>query len=141
MRQPFAQLFVHLVWATWDRLPLITPHLEAPLYACMCAECRKLKVEVIALNGVEDHVHLLVRIPTTIAVAELAKQVKGSSSHLATHEVPGGDGFKWQGAYGAFSVSPHDVPAVREYVDRQKEHHATDHIDDELERIFIDVDE
>jgi putative transposase len=79
-------------------------------------------VEVVAFNGVTDHVHLLVRIPTTVSVADLVKQVKGSSSHMLGKRlrVP----FKWQGGYGAFSLSTSHVPRIREYVLNQEQHHA-----------------
>jgi putative transposase len=133
LRHSYSQLYVHLVWATWDRLPLITPDLRPALYGAIQKECSDLRVEVIALGGVADHVHLLVRIPTTVCVAELAKQVKGDSSHLVTHRVPGGAEFKWQGAYGAFSVSQSDVPRIREYILNQEAHHRDGRVDPEWE--------
>jgi REP element-mobilizing transposase RayT len=76
------------------------------------------------MGGTEDHAHVLVRLHPMVAVAELAKGMKGSSSHLITHEVDPHVGFKWQGSYGAFSVSPDDVPRVCAYIERQKQHHA-----------------
>jgi hypothetical protein len=56
-------------------------------------------------------------------VSELVKQVKGSSSHLITQQIGLGDFFKWQGAYGAFTVSKADLPRIESYILRQKEHH------------------
>src|SRR5947209_2742512 len=82
LRQPYTQLYIHLVWSTWDRLPLLTPELKATVYVCIQAECHALNTDVIATGGIEDHVHLLVRIPTTISIADLVKQIKGASSHL-----------------------------------------------------------
>jgi putative transposase len=122
MRKPFTKLYLHLVWSTWDRAPLITPELLEAVDRCIRGECAKLGVEVMAFGGVADHVHLLVRFPTTVSIAELVKQVKGSSSHLANQRlrVP----FKWQGRYGAFTVSPSHVPRIRDYVLNQERHHA-----------------
>jgi REP element-mobilizing transposase RayT len=110
-----------MVWATWDRAPLLEPGLMQVVDAAVRRECVGLKVEVVAFGGVSDHVHLLARIPTTISVAQLVKQVKGSSSHLLTNRlrVP----FKWQGGYGAFTVSKSLVPRVRDYVLDQERHH------------------
>src|SRR6188472_782208 len=71
MRQPFLQLYVHFVWATWDRLPLITPQAEARIYNCIAAKCHELKCDPIAIGGIEDHVHLLVRLAPTVAPATL----------------------------------------------------------------------
>jgi REP element-mobilizing transposase RayT len=69
-------------------------------------------------------VHLLVGLPATTSLAEFVRQVKGASSHLATHEVQTNGGFfKWQGAYGAVSVSPSSLPEVSAYIAHQREHH------------------
>jgi putative transposase len=133
MREPHTELYLHLVWSTWDRLPLLTPDLIQPVYACIQSECRELKTEVLAIGGTATHVHLLVRIPATLTVACLAKQVKGASSHLVTHRLDPPDGFKWQGAYGAFTVSRSDVPRICAYVLRQEEHHRNSTLDQELE--------
>jgi REP element-mobilizing transposase RayT len=124
MRAPFTQLYVHCVWATWDRLPLLTAQIEQAVYAAILDKSRELKCEPIAIGGMPEHVHLLVRLPTTLAVADLVKEIKGASSHLVTHRLTPGEFFKWQGAYGAFTVSPDHIEDVRTYVVRQKEHHA-----------------
>jgi len=123
MREPYTQLYLHLVWATWDRLPLLPAELRPAVYGCIQAECRQLDADVVAIRGTEDHVHLLVRISTTISVAQLVKQVKGSSSHLVNRRLTSEGTFKWQGGYGAFTVSKRNVPLVREYILRQEDHH------------------
>ena len=128
MRAPYTRLYLHCVWATWDRLPLIAPFIEARLYPAILAKSRELDCEPIAIGGVADHVHLLVRLPTTLAVADLLKQVKGASSHLVTHEIAPNEFFKWQGAYGAFTVGQDGVGAVSDYIHRQKTHHAADNL-------------
>ena len=128
-----ATLFVHLVWSTWDRLPLLTEDTSRRMYHAMAAKCQELGVEVIAIGGVEDHVHLLARMPPTLSVADLMKHVKGTSSHLFTHQLAPGQFFKWQGAYGACSVSPRHVAGVSDYIARQKERHATGSLVEQLE--------
>ena len=138
MKQPWTQLYVHLVWATWDRIPLLTKDLIQPVYACLMEECQKLNCESIAVCGTDDHVHVLARFPTTVTIADLAKQLKGSSSHLVTHRLTSKEPFKWQGVYGAFTLSKADVPIVREYVKNQLEHHQRQDLRPDLERIFIE---
>lgn len=134
MREPFTSLYVHVVWATWDRLPLIVPDLEAILYPCLQAETKRRGGQPIAIGGVADHVHVLARLPTTLSIANLVKQLKGSSSHLL-----GGRSedsfFKWQGGYGAFTVSRWDVPRVMHYVRHQKHHHREGTLSATLERV------
>ena len=125
MRTPFTQLYLHCVWATWDRMPLISPVIEGRVFPVILGRCRELHAEPLAIGGMPDHLHLLVRLPTTLAVAELVKEVKGTSSHLVTHEVARGEFFKWQGAYGAFTVSKEYVPTVRSYIERQRQHHTS----------------
>jgi REP element-mobilizing transposase RayT len=66
---------------------------------------------------------LLAQIPATAAVATLVKRVKGASSRLANETSPWDTIFKWQGAYGAFSISPWDVKKVQKYILNQEEHH------------------
>jgi putative transposase len=122
-RGSFCDVFVHLVWATWDRMPLLTPDARPQVYRSLQAECERMRVEVVAIGGVDDHVHLLVRLPASVAIATLVKQLKGSSSHLMNYGIEKPLGFRWQGGYGAFSVSRKLVPVVRDYILNQEEHH------------------
>lgn len=121
---PWLQLYLHLVWATWDRLPLITPDIESRLHGALAEKARQLGCEPLAIGGVPDHVHVLVRLPATTTVATLVKELKGASSHLVNREVAPAAGFRWQGGYGAFTLARRDVPLVRRYVAEQKRHHA-----------------
>ena len=82
--------------------------------------------------------HLLVRFPTTLTIAGLLKEVKGSSSHLVTHEITPGEFFKWQGSYGAFTVSKNVVPQVKTYIERQKEQHESGDLWPEWEQTFTE---
>lgn len=123
MRRNKLALFLHLVWATWDRLPLLTPDIERRLYRNIESEAQKLGCTVLALNGIADHVHLLVMMPSTLSVADLLKQIKGVSSHFVNEVLQPPVQFKWQGSYGAFTVSRWDVDKIKEYIKRQKEHH------------------
>ena len=116
------EVYLHLVWATWDRAPLLTRDVRERVYLCIREEAARLKAEIVAIGGIEDHVHVLLRLPATISIADLVKQLKGSSSHLANHEVLP-RGFKWQGGYGASAVSPRHVRRVRNYVLDQERHH------------------
>jgi REP element-mobilizing transposase RayT len=96
--------------------------------------------KVLALNGVADHVHLVVTFPTTITIANLVKQVKGVSAHFVNHELAPATSFKWQGYYGAFTISRWDADRVVHYVKRQKEHHGALDLVEEWEAMFEDVD-
>ena len=117
-------VFIHIVWATWDQLPLLTPEIERAVQRAITAKAEELGAQVVVIGGTEDHVHLLVRFPVTISVDDLVKHVQGASSHLVTHGVGHGQVFTWQSAYGAATVSPDDAAQVSDYIARQREHHA-----------------
>ena len=80
MAQPYVSLHYHFVWATWDRLPLLTPDVEAVVYASVHARCADLGVVPRALGGVEDHVHLLVGAPASLAPSDIVGPIKGASA-------------------------------------------------------------
>lgn len=136
MREPYTQLYIHLVWSTWDRLPLITSEIEPRLYSAIAEKCRELKCVPLEIGGISDHTHVLVRFHTTVPIATLVKEIKGSSSHLVTHVIQPGEPFKWQGAYGAFTIRKSEVPTVKRYIQNQKEHHAENSLVTELEEVF-----
>ena len=139
MRDPFTRLYAHLVWATWDRLPLITPEVQPHIYRCIQAEAARMGCRVGAIGGIADHVHVVVRYPPSVSISGLVKQVKGVSSRLVQQEVRLGEFFKWQGSYGAFSLSQRDLEMVRRYVHRQEEHHRTGRLNATLERSTMDA--
>jgi putative transposase len=104
---------------------LITPEIEEQIFAAIAAKCKELNCHLLAIGGVADHVHLLVRFPTTLSAATLAGEAIGASSHLITHRLAPGEFFKWQGAYGAFTVQKDGIDTVTAYIKNQKAHHAS----------------
>lgn len=123
MHRNFTQLYLHLVWGTWDRLPLVTPDIQEMIYAAIVKQCSQLEWTVIAIGGMTDHVHLLTGFPPKLTISELIGKAKGSSSHLITHEIKPGKFFKWQGGYGAFTVSGNQIDQVADYMRNQSQHH------------------
>ena len=121
---PFSRLFYHVVWATKERLPLINASNREPLYADIHAKVQQLKGIVHALNGMADHVHLVVTVPPNLSLATFIGQVKGRSSHLASRLGNPASAFAWQAEYGVVSVSESHLPIVVRYVQRQHQHHA-----------------
>ena len=125
MRRSKIVMPVHLVWATYGRLPLIHIDHEEGLYACVRLEATKLRLDVLALGGVEDHIHLAIMLPATRTMAEIMKQLKGASSHYMGQYVSSKDSFfKWQEGYGAFAFHANLIPRVVAYIENQKAHHA-----------------
>ncbi len=114
---PFTRLFYHLIWTTKNRLPLISPRIEESLYSYLTYKAGELGCRVLAINGLEDHVHLVIEIPPKAAVATVVRRLKGASSHEFA------DLF-WQRGYGALTVGEENLAVALEYVRRQKEHHS-----------------
>ena len=103
---------VHFVWATWDRQPLITQDVERDLWRYMEAVCADDKCEVLAVGGMPDHVHPLVLLSNTVTLADLVQHIKSVASRFVSDRLKPGAWFKWQGSYGAFSVSRPQIDKV-----------------------------
>ena len=97
-----------------------------------------MNVFVHALNGMPDHIHLVCSIPPTMAVADFAEKIKGSSSHFINH-LPGHPfELYWQRGYGALTFSKRDLSQIVAYVDKQKTHHADGRLSPKMERLDDD---
>ena len=123
---PRFRLFYHFVWATKLRLPLISDTNREAIFGSIVAKTKALGGVAHAINGMPDHLHVVATIPPGIALAKYVNEVKGASSHLASHlESDQSDqSFKWQDTYGVTSVSESHVPTIVRYVKNQQKHHA-----------------
>jgi len=120
---PYWQLFYHIVWSTKNRAPLLTPGVESVIHGYLRAKAIGLGAVVFALNGILDHVHLVVAIPPAIAVAKFIGQIKAVAS-TKFNKSGRDEVFFWQEEYGIFSFDGKRLPNYIAYVERQKEHHA-----------------
>lgn len=118
---PYWRLFYHLVWATKERTPFITPEIEAPLFRIIINRSDRLHAPILAVNGMPDHVHVVASVPPTIALSEYVQQLKGASSRFIGAEL--GEQFAWQKGYSIFSLSERSLSQAVAYVERQKERH------------------
>jgi putative transposase len=129
---PYCRLFYHFVWATKERLLLITEFNRELLYTTITAKVKELKGFVHALNGTADHVHLVATVPPNLPLATFIGQVKGSSSHAVSRLGDDRPGFAWQAEYGVVSVSEAHLPVVVRYVRLQEKHHAANRLNQTL---------
>jgi putative transposase len=109
--------FIHCIFSTKDRRPLILPDRRVGLYAYFGGIAKGEAFTLIEAGGTADHVHLLFLLPPKYPLAQAVQKLKGASSHWL------GPDFAWQQGYGAFSVSPSQVPLVRRYIQNQQAHH------------------
>jgi len=123
MPSAFTQNFYHTVFSTRQRANLIHPELEQRLYPLIGGIVRDLRCTLLAVGGMPDHVHLLVRYRADLSHSEMLQQIKGRSAKWVNETVPLRGQFAWQEGYGGFTVSKSVVPEVEQYIARQKEHH------------------
>lgn len=131
---PYWQLFYHIVWATKNRLPLLTPSIEPVVHEFLRSKAIGLGATVFALNGTADHVHLVAAVPPKIAVAKFIGQIKGVASTKFNKPAPEVPLF-WQEEYGVFSFDGKRLPNYIAYVEQQKKHHAEGNTIPVLERM------
>ena len=120
MSHSYVQNIVHLVFSTKERRKLIPAEFQSDLWAYVTGICKKNEIFVHAVGGMDDHIHSLIQIPSTLALAKAVLTIKSNSSRWA-HER--GKRVEWQEGYGAFSVSASNLPVVEQYVRNQAAHH------------------
>jgi REP element-mobilizing transposase RayT len=112
---------------------MLSAALSSFAFEVIRAKCVELGAVPLALGGVDDHVHLLVGAPATLAPAALVGPVKGASARRINQLPDLPIRFRWQGGYGLFSVSRWDEDRIAAYVRGQREHHRDGTLDHALE--------
>jgi len=123
MPQSFAQVYLHIVFSTKYRTPMIRPDVEKELFAFMGDSIKKHKCIPILINGMTDHVHVLCTLSRTVTIAKLLEDMKRNSSRWIKSKGDCYRRFDWQDGYAAFSVSASKKEAVVNYIANQKIHH------------------
>ena len=124
----YTNLLYHIVYATKERAPLITADIKSRLHEYLGGIVNGLGCVPMEINGMAEHVHLLVRIRPTISVSEFLSKLKTSSSGWGRRQTNGR--FAWQAKYGAFTVSESQVGRVRQYIrDQEKLDGGQGHLD------------
>jgi REP element-mobilizing transposase RayT len=132
MAQSLANIILHIVFSTKDRRPLIRPQIEDELYKYIAGVCKNLHCPLIKINGVEDHIHILLHLSRTISVSDLIRDLKANSSRWIKSKGSDYNEFCWQGGFGVFSLSRRNLDGAICYLDGQKDHHKTVTFKEEL---------
>ncbi len=137
MPQSLAQIYVHIVFSTKNRAAFLQdPVIRDEMHNYLGGTCSELDCPVLRVGGVADHVHILCRLGRSISIADLVEELKRASSQWAKTKGPTLAEFYWQSGYGAFSISPAHVEALRTYIANQEEHHRTETFQDEFRRLL-----
>jgi putative transposase len=133
MPQSYSSLWIHLVWSTKNREPILVSGLKHEVFKVINDIANDHEIYLDCINGVEDHVHLLVRLRTDQSVADIVKTIKGNSWEYFK-EIPE-KYVTWQDGFAAFSVSPSQLKSVRNYIYNQEKHHKDKSFVDEMKAI------
>jgi putative transposase len=137
MPQSLSAVYIHLVFSTKDRRPLLRDNvMREKLHSYLGGISKQLDCAPIAVGGVEDHVHLLARFGRSITQAEWVKELKRVSNIWLKEQGSDYADFEWQGGYADFSVSQSNLGQVKQYVLGQEEHHTKITFQDELRALL-----
>jgi len=124
MPQSIHIIYMHFVFATKFRRHLIDLSAEPVLHAILRDEYGKKNCIVVEINGMPDHVHMLVKCPPTVSISEIMQQVKGGSAFRCNRDQLIKPKLIWQDGYFVCSVSERDVKGIADYIRNQKQHHS-----------------
>jgi len=117
----YTNFLFHIVFGTKGRLPIINDQISAQFHAYIGGTVRGLGGIALEINGMADHIHLLVKLKPTIMFSDFIRDLKSNTSVWAKKN--GLKTFAWQRRYGAFTVSESQLEIVRNYIKNQKQHH------------------
>ncbi len=123
MPQSLARVILHIVFGTKHRDPAISSEMREDLSSYVAGILRELDSPPMMVRCVADHVHILCCLSKTRSISSVLKELKQSSSAWVKEKWPGKQAVYWQSGYAVSSVSKSNVEGVREYIDRQEEHH------------------
>lgn len=128
----YTNLVYHIVSRTYRSEPTIIEENERELYAYIMGTVNNLKGKLYRIGGMPDHIHMLVSVPPTMALSGFMRRVKRSSSEwlITNTHFPSFAG--WGQSYAAFTYSRADIPAVKNYIINQKNHHRAVTLESEL---------
>src|ERR1700690_3432777 len=133
MPQSLSRVWLHIVFSTKDRKPLLrNEELREEMFKMLGHHANEIDCPSAGVGGWNDHVHILCGLARTLSIAKLVEHLKCETSKWAKDRSPEWRDFYWQNGYGAFSVSQSLVEQVLDYIKRQAEHHAERSFQDEF---------
>lgn len=132
MAQSLAKVYLHLIFSTKNREPLLADAWRDELFKVLGGTANNLGCQSLIVGGVEDHVHMLFQLGRTITIADAIGKIKSTSSSWINQTRGVSLPFHWQNGYAVFSVSQSNIEAVREYIRSQPEHHMKQSFQEEV---------
>ena len=133
----YVKIWLHFVWATKNRQPLISKTLREKLITHINENAKAKDIYIDTINVDKDHIHLLVSLGSSQTVAQVAHLIKGESSHWVNKQKLINGKFDWQDEYFVVSVSESSVKRVRAYIKNQEEHHRYKSFTEEFNEFLV----
>lgn len=130
---PYVKVWIHLVWSTKNRLPLLTDNVRPTVFQHIRENAKKKDIFLDFINGYWEHVHALVSPGTEQTISEIVKLMKGESSHWINQNRLTPDRFEWQHEYFAVGVCESLIDRTRDYIRNQEAHHSKKSFDKEFD--------
>ncbi|HUF03364.1 MAG TPA: IS200/IS605 family transposase [Aridibacter sp.] len=145
MANTYSRLYAMVVFAVMGRSHSLKAEFREELFKYVTGIVKNKGQKLMAIRGVEDHVHILVGFQPDIALSDLVRDIKSSSTRFINDKNLVRGKFMWQRGFGAFSYSHSHIDTVVRYVLKQEEHHKVDSFKDEylalLDKYEIRYDE
>lgn len=132
MANTFSQIYIQTVFAVSGRLALITQDFKEELHKYITGIVRKKDQKLISINGMSDHIHILIGLRPAMAQAELVRDIKSDSSEWVNKKKLARGKFGWQEGYGAFSYGHSQLDVIIRYIQNQEKHHRRRSFKDEF---------
>jgi len=128
----FVKIWIHLVFSTKDREPLLSKEFRYDLHKHIIQNCKEKDIFLQAINGYTDHSLCLISLGKDQTISKVSQLIKGESSFWINKNNLTAEKFSWQDDYFAVSVSESQVETVINYIKNQEKHHSTKSFDDEV---------
>jgi putative transposase len=123
MANTYSQIYIQIVFAVKGRQSLIGQEWKDELYKYITGIVKNSNQKLLAINGVSNHIHILLNIKPNVALSDLVREIKANSSRFINEKRFAQGKFSWQEGFGAFSYSVSQLDDVIRYIQNQEEHH------------------
>ncbi|MDD5599417.1 MAG: IS200/IS605 family transposase [Victivallaceae bacterium] len=137
MGHTFSNILYHIIFSTKDRLDMLSSENKTSVYAYLCAIAKTEGAQIIKINGIENHIHILASLKPSSSPSDFLRKIKANSSKWIHEKYPRLRDFAWQPGFSCFSVSESAKNSVIKYIDNQENHHKRISFKEEL-KIFLE---
>jgi len=123
MANSYTQLYAQIIFSPRCRQNLIHNRIKDDIYKYIVGIIKKKNQKPMIINGMPDHVHILLGFSPDITISDLVRDIKSNSTNFVNDNNLIQDKFSWQKGFGAFTYSKSQVPRVVRYIKNQEEHH------------------